>query len=419
MFDFTTAVDRSGTLSVKWNQDAIRSICGNPDAGPFWVADMDFTAPPSVIEALSAQVSHGVLGYPAFSQVQSTFATWAERRHAWSVNPQDVIVSPGMLASIAALVELESSVGDTIILPMPAYQPFVHIIRDLGRTICEWPMRYDRERHHFTLDLPLLAELAQQEKTGILLFCSPHNPTGRVFTKEELTAVVEIAAEHRITVISDEIHADLTLPGHTHIPFDLLAREYGITCATCMAPSKTFNIAGEHFSTVVCANGDLTKRLQHRFKALHLSPDILATVTALGAYEGGYEWLASLQDHLASNIDLITRNLEQSASNMHFVTPEASFIGLIDCSEIYDRVEADALNHPQLYDRLQSPAGGLLSRFFGQRASVAMNDGTWFGSHYGQFVRFNYGTSREAVAQAIESLIAAAKGLPYPTLTSH
>lgn len=419
MFDFTTAVDRSGSLSVKWNTEAIRSICGNSDAAPFWVADMDFKAPPSVITALAKQVDHGVLGYPDFSTVQSVFSHWAQKRHAWHVEPREVITSPGMLASIATLVELESAQGDEIILPMPAYQPFVHIIRNLGRKVRKWPMLYNTEQRRFSLDLPLLEKLASRDSTSILLFCSPHNPTGRVFTESELTAVAEIASNHGLTVLSDEIHADLTLPGHKHIPFDLLARRYRVSCATCMAPSKTFNIAGEHFSIVVCSTGELTAKLKHRFKALHLSPDILATVTALGAYEGGFSWLTSLREHLVSNIDLISRKLDASGSGLHFIVPEASFIGLIDCFEIYDRVEADALRHPDLYDRSISPSGGLLSRFFGQRAAVAMNDGTWFGSNYGRFTRLNYGTSTEAISSAIDAMITAAERLPDPPLASH
>ena len=419
MFDFTTAVNRSGTLSVKWNKEAIRSICGNAEAAPFWVADMDFTAPPSVIEALAQQVDHGVLGYPDFSTVQTVFSHWAQKRHAWHVEPREVITSHGMLASIATLVELESAEGDEIILPMPAYQPFVHIIRNLGRKVRTWPMRYDEEQRRFSLDIPLLERLARRERTPILLFCSPHNPTGRVFSESELTAVAEIAGNHGLTVLSDEIHADLTLPGHTHIPFDLLARRYDIPCATCMAPSKTFNIAGEHFSIVVCSTNELTRRLRHRFKALHLAPDLLATATALAAYEGGYRWLTSLRQHLADHIDLISRRLDASGSGLHFIAPEASFIGLIDCFEIMDRVKADATHHPELYDRSASPAGGLLSRFFGQRAAVAMNDGTWFGSDYGRFVRFNYGTSTEEVSSAIDAIITAAEHLPNPSDISH
>ena len=413
MYDFSTTIDRKNSLSVKWNREAIRSICNNPDAQPFWVADMDFPAPPSVLSALQGQVTHGVLGYPAFSTTQTVFASWAQKRHNWEVDPKDVVPTPGMLASIATLVELLSEVGDKIILPMPAYQPFVHIITGLGRIIVEWPLHYESNTHAFSLDMPLFEQLSSHKDTPLLLFCSPHNPTGRVFFETELMAIAQIAALNNIAVISDEIHADLTLPGYRHIPFDTVARTYGITCATCMAPSKTFNIAGEHFSIIVSSHGELRNRLKQRLQALHISPDILATVTALSAYQGGFDWLNELRSHLASQIEQISSLLNSSSSGLSLVTPEASFIAFIDCSSIYDAVLEDAAAHPALYEKRTSPQGGLLSRFFGQRAGIAMNDGSWFGTGYKYFVRFNYGTQTSAVSQAISAMIQAVEGLPY------
>jgi cystathionine beta-lyase len=410
-YDFTKSTDRKESISVKYNRRAIESICNNPDALPFWVADMDFTAPPSVISALASQVDHGVFGYPLFESIGETFSHWALKRHDWQVDPSSVVQAPGMLASIAILVEMLSKSGDSIILPMPAYQPFVHIIKNLGRKLVPWPFLYDTQSHTFTLDIPLLGHLLETEHAPLLLFCSPHNPTGRVFSRQELEAVAEIAHEHSLTIISDEIHADLTLLGHTHIPFDVIAKEYAVPCATCMAPSKTFNIAGEHFSEVICSNRTLEKELRHRLRSLHLSPDLLATATAEAAYKGGFAWLTGLREHLSEQVSYITRRLEESRSGLHFVVPEASFIGFIDCSERFEAIKADEAANPELYDRSRSPSGGVVSRFFGQRANIAMNDGTWFGSNYGQFVRFNYGTTREAVTNAIESIIAAVENL--------
>lgn len=410
-YDFSQASNRKESLSVKWNKRAIESICNNPKALPFWVADMDFTAPPSVLSALANQVDHGVFGYPLFDSIGKTFSQWALKRHDWQVEPASVVQAPGMLASIAVLVELLSKAGDSIILPTPTYQPFVHIIEDLGRKLVPWPLHYDKQSHRFTLDIPLLKLLAKEKDTPLLLFCSPHNPTGRVFSRHELEAVAEVAHERSLSIISDEIHADLTLPEHDHIPFDVVAKEYGIPCATCMAPSKTFNIAGEHFSVVISSDDGLQRELSHRLKALHLSPDLLATATAEAAYKGGYEWLMALRDHLSQQVSFITKRLEESDCGLHFIVPEASFIGFIDCSTKLELIKADESAHPQLYDRGRSPYSGVVSRFFGQRANIAMNDGTWFGSEYGQFVRFNYGTTREAVSQAMDAIIAAVEAL--------
>lgn len=410
-YDFSTVTDRTDTLSVKWNKQAIESVCSNPDARPFWVADMDFPAPPAVLEALRGHVDHGILGYPAFTALPETFTEWAAKRHRWTIDPAMVTTTPGMLASIALLVELLSGPKDSVILPMPAYQPFVHIIRGLGRTIVPWPMRYHAVDHTFDLDIPMLEELSAAENTPLLLFCSPHNPTGRVFTTKELETVADIAAKNDLAVISDEIHADLTLVGHTHTPFDVVARTYGVPCVTCMAPSKTFNIAGEHFSVVVCSDRKLQARLTRRLRALHLAPDLLATVTAVAAYKGGYDWLEALRRHLTSQVISITTALEKRGNGLRFVVPQASFIGFIDCQSMFPAIQAEVEANPQVYHPERSPNGGVASRFFGQRANVAMNDGTWFGSDYANFVRFNYGTTTEAVSEAIEAIAASVETL--------
>lgn len=405
---FAQSVHRQDSLSVKWNHQAIASICGNPEAQPFWVADMDFPAPPVVLEALQQQVNHGVLGYPSFPDRILTFTEWTKKRHNWESPENQVVISPGMLASVAVLIELLSDPGDAIILPMPAYQPFVHIITDLRRTLIPWPMVYDQDSHYFSLDTTSLKQLAQQYHSPLLVFCSPHNPTGRVFTAAELTAVAEIAKQCKFAIISDEIHADLTLEAHTHIPFDTIARTYDIVCATCMAPSKTFNIAGEHYSVTVCSTFELANNLKHRFQALHLYPDLLSTVSALSAYRGGYFWLMDLLKHLTRQVNLINQLFNESSSGLHLVTPEASFIALIDCSSAMDMITEEVTSHPEIYG---STPSGILSRFFGYRAGIAMNDGTWFGSDYGKFVRFNYGTTEQAVQNAISAIIKAVESL--------
>ena len=409
--DFSVAADRSGSLSVKWNRDAIKSICNNPDAIPYWVADMDFPAPIAVTEALREQAAHGVLGYPYGSSVVETFTDWALRRHRWKVDPTMVVTAPGMLAAISILVELYSGEGDGILLPMPAYRPFVHIIRSLGRKVVQWPMSYDAERNRFGLDVQSLQALLSGSHIPILLFCSPHNPSGRVFSDQELTEVASLSSRFGTMVISDEIHADLTYEENGHTPFNEIARKFDLQSATCMAPSKTFNIAGEHCSVVVCSDATVRNRLAMRMRALHLAPDLLASVTASAAYRHGETWLGQLRNHLCSQAHAITSQLAQSGTPLRFVTPQASFIGLIDCTAIMEKVTSDAERNAALYDPSSSGDGGLLSRFFGQRGNIAVNDGSWFGADYGHFVRFNFGTSARAVQEGITAMINAVRNL--------
>ncbi len=405
-YDFNRLVERSNSLSVKYNREAIASICNNPDAKPFWVADMDFAAPPAVLEALKEQVEHGVLGYPRFPHLKETISAWLERRHGWSVKPSLIATAPGMLASIATLVELYSQEGEGVIVPMPAYKPFITIVEGLGRKLIPWPMLYDG-KGGFSLDFDHLRDLLEANHTPIILFCSPHNPTGRVFTLEELTQLVEVAATFKAMIISDEIHGDLTYAHNTHIPLGTLIEASGVECATCVAPSKTFNIAGQHFSSVICSSSEMYRKLTQRMETLRISPDILATVAASAAYSGGYEWLMDLNHYLSNQVERVVDHFNESNSGLLFVPPEASFIGLIDCSAIYERVAEEAQKNADLYNPRMSPQGGLLSRFFGQKAAIAMNDGSWFGEGWKNFVRFNFATTQERVAEALKAITAA------------
>lgn len=405
------SVDRRNTDSLKWNPNAIKSLCNNENATPFWVADLDFKSPQVVYDALAEYAQHGVLGYSLFDSVVETYVKWAQQKHNWTIEDSLVVPSIGMLSSIALLIELYSSVGDNIILPMPAYRPFVRLINALQRNIIKWPMLYDKNENHFTLDLNAFESLAKQDKTPILLFCSPHNPTQRVFSFDELDKIASLAAKHNIVVISDEIHGDLTFNKTKHTPFDTVAKKHGTACATCVSPSKTFNIAGEHFSYVIASDAKMQKKLSDKQNSLNLKADLLATKTAIAAYQGGMNWLINLLTYLEEQALYVKNALEESNLGLKIVAPEASFIALIDCSSIYEKVVLDREKNRTLYLETTSPEGGLLSRFFGQRANIAMNDGSWFGKEYRNFVRFNFGTNSDNIKKGVVSIIEAVNSL--------
>ena len=405
---FSQKVDRRGTLSVKWNPKAIKGIAATEEAEPFWVADMDFLAPPEVVKAAQQAAASGVYGYPYAEGKEALFCSWAEKRHTWKLECKNVVISPGMLTSIAVLTELLTNEGDGILVPLPAYQPFVRIVRNLKRKLIAWPLLYDRQNHRFSLDWDLFEALCKQAK--LLIFCSPHNPSGLTFSEEELQRVSRIAAKHRVAIISDEIHADLSFKAHH--PLLPIATEAGCTAVTCMAPSKTFNIAGEHFSVSLFSDDKLRLAFMRRLDQLYLGGNsFFSTTLTLKAYESGEPWLKELLVYLQQNIAFMEEFLKERLPKLAFIKPEASFIAFIDCSAIVSLVEQDALAFPDLYDEKRSPNGGLLSRFFGLRAGVALNDGSWFGDDYGSFVRFNYGTRKEKVASALERMERAIKFL--------
>lgn len=409
MSQFDTIIDRKDTYSVKYSKKFIRAFANNENAAPFWVADMDFASPQVVLDALQKEIDSGIVGYPYIKGVEQSFTSFAQKRHNITIDPSLVAIAPGMLASIATLVELYSKEGDAIILPFPSYHPFVDIINNLNRELISWPLNYDEEHHSFSLDFPLLERLIKEKNPSILLFCSPHNPTGVVFTKKELEKTAEIVKRTNMVVISDEIHADLTFNGVKHTPFSEVASSFNLRCATCMAPSKTFNIAGEHFSVVIFNDEEMKNRCTKRFKALQISPDVLATVASVAAYSGGYDWLMDLISYLEENSKMIDELLQEHNSRLHFIRPEASFIGFLDCKHLYKAVVKDSEKNSHLYTSRGD--GGLLSRFFGQKAHIAMNDGSWFGSSYYEFVRFNFASPKKVVKQAILALIEAEKAL--------
>lgn len=396
---FSQEVDRRGTLSVKWNPKTIQGIAATGEAEPFWVADMDFLAPPEVIETAVATARSGVYGYPHVDTKEQLFCSWAKKRHNWIVDPKRVVTCSGMLTSIALLTEILTKKGDGVMVPVPAYQPFLRIVRNLERTLVAWPLLYDEESHGFSLDWDKFAELCKQAK--LLIFCSPHNPSGLVFSEEDLTKLTRIAKEHGVVIISDEIHADLSFKAHH--PLLPIAQGQGCTAVTCMAPSKTFNIAGEHYSVAIFADRKLQTQFERRLEQLFLTENsFFSTTIALSAYEKGEPWLEELLAYLQQNISLMETFFRKNLPSLSFIKPGASFIAFIDCSKIIALVEQDALANPQLYDSKNSPNGGLLSRFFGLRAEVALNDGTWFGGEqYRSFVRFNFGTQSQHIEQAL------------------
>lgn len=412
-YDFDTPVSRKGTLSVKWDEKAIQGICGNPEAEPFWVADMDLRSPTEVKDALCKAAQLGVYGYPDFTGNEELFAAWALKRHGWKVDPSDVTICQGLLSSIALLTELVTKESDGIIIPVPAYQPFLRLVKNYNRKLAPWHLVYDSQTAKFSLDFEEFERLCADPQNTLLVFCSPHNPAGIVWDREVLLKIAQIAAKHGVTVVSDEIHCDLAFEGEHHVPFNVVAKEAGCKAVTCMAPSKTFNIAGEHFSVVIFDDAELQKAFVKRQEQLFATePSLLSGTAARAGYEHGYEWLAQLRGYLRDNVKFIDTFCKDRIPQMKVVMPQASFICFIDCAGLLPLVEEDAKKNPTLYDPTNSPSGGLLSRFFGVRTKVAVNDGTWFGGEaYKQFVRFNYGTSRSVIEQALLRVEAAVRAL--------
>ena len=404
--NFDRIVDRRNINSVKWNKNSIESISANKDALPFWVADMDFYPEPHIKEKAEELASLGVFGYPVFDTFTDIASSWLLNKHGWKVEKDSILYTMGLLHGIALAIDLFTKEGDNILVPSPTYRPFRELCSRSGRVMLDHELGYEKGR--FFLDRERFEKDAANAK--LILFCSPHNPSGLVFTEEELEFVLSTAKKYNIPVLSDEIHGDLVHPHAKHIPMAKANEKIGAKCITFMAPSKTFNVAGEHSAIAIFSDKKMEEVFKKRQSALWLTtPGYLIGELTEVAYKDGLEYNKELCSYLEGNAEFIRNYLKENCPEIVFANGDASFVTFLDCSEIYDKIKAKVEANPSRYQG--GKEGGILSRFFGVEAGVAMNDGTWFGDQYYNFVRFNYGTSRDMVKEGLERITKAVKAL--------
>ncbi len=406
MTQFDKSPDRRNTNNVKWNSKAVESISANPEAEPFWVADMDFLADDALIDKAQRVASSGVYGYPVFDDLEKTFASWLERKHDWNADESAITYSMGLLHGIALAIDCFTKKGDRIVIPSPTYRPFRELCSLSGRIMEELELDYSDYR--FSLDLDKLERKARN--ASMILFCSPQNPTGIVFTEEELEGVLRIGKKYNIPVLSDEIHADLVHPGFTHIPMGKANGKVGAKTITFMAPSKTFNLAGEHSAFLIFSDRSMMKTWKDRQAALWLTtPGYFIGEMSKTAYTECDDYNRALCTYLGENAEAIDEYFRKHDCGIRKVKGGSSFVTFLDCSEVYDRIRKKVEENPGRYRG--GDGGGILSRFFGVEASVACNDGTWFGEQYYSFIRFNFGTNRGSIMNALERMRKAVESL--------
>lgn len=404
--NFDITVDRRNTNSVKWDKDAIESISANPEALPFWVADMDFQPEPHIKAKALELAESGVYGYPTFRQFNAIASSWLERKHSWSVDKSNIVYTMGLLHGIALAIDLFTEVGDKILVPSPTYLPFRELCSRSEREMYDYELGY--RKGAFFLDRERFEMMAKDSK--MILFCSPHNPSGLVFSEDDLKFVLETAKKYGILVVSDEIHADLVHTGVSHTPMGRANEDIQADCITFMAPSKTFNVAGEHAGIAIFSSDKIRDAFIKRQRALWVtSPGFLIGELTQTAYQDGLEYNLELCSYLKSNADAIRKYLADNCPEIVLANGNASFVTFLDCSALYEKIEAKVLSDPERYKG--GEGGGILSRFFGVEAGVAMNDGTWFGPQYKEFVRINYGTSWASVKDALDKMTKAVKSL--------
>jgi cystathionine beta-lyase len=370
--DFNIPVNRQNTASLKWERYK------DSDIIPLWVADMDFRSPPVVIEALHQRVEHGVFGYGIPSaELYEVVCTMLATRYDWQVQPEWLVWLPGLVSGLNIACRTVGETGDAVMTMVPIYPPFLTAPKYSNRQRIKVPLLNAGKR--WVIDFELL-EKSISAKTRLLLLCSPHNPVGRVFDRQELAALVTICEKHDIVICSDEIHCDLILDtDKKHIPTAAISAEANARTITLMAPSKTFNIPGLGCSFAIISDTGLRQRFNRAMAGIVPETNILGHTAALAAYRGGGEWLASLLDYLRKNRQLVEQEIgSMNGLDMHHV--EATYLAWIDARFI------DA----------KSPA-----RYF-EKAGVGLSEGSEFGSP--GYVRLNFGCRRPLLEEALKRM---------------
>jgi len=382
-FDFDTVIDRTGTPSMKWQWYG-------EDVLPMWVADMDFRSPPAIVEALRERAVHGVFGYEQHpADLPEIIAERLKRLYDWDVTPEAITFLPGIVSGFNVASRAFVRQDEGLLIQTPVYMHILHAAQDAG--VQNHAMALSRRADGYaTVDLDRF-EQTITDRTRLFLLCNPHNPVGRVFTREELAGMAEICARHDLVICSDEIHCDLIFSGHQHVPIATLDPEIETRTITLMAPSKTFNIAGLHCGFAVIPNRELRRRYQHGRGGLVGMPNLLGYAAARAAYLEGQPWLDALLRYLETNRDLLADYLAQYMPQLHMVAPEGTYLAWIDC------------RGAQLP---QSPY-----TFFLERARVAFNDGAAFGPGGEGFIRLNFGCPRSLLLEGLDRMRAALETL--------
>ncbi|WP_418698618.1 MalY/PatB family protein [Bacteroides sp.] len=385
-YDFDEVIERRGTDSVKW--DGVKNIWGRDDLLPMWVADMDFRTPPFVMDALRKRLEHEVLGYTfACEEWYTSICSWLSRRHGWAVTREMLTFVPGIVRGQAFALQCFTRPGDKVMVMTPVYHPFFLVTERLGREVVYSPL--DLRDGQYRIDFTRFARDIRGCRA--LILCNPHNPGGRVWTVAELQQIADICRDSGTLVISDEIHADLTLAPYKHHPFATVSEAAAQNSLTFMAPSKAFNMPGLGSSYAVTVNDDIRHRFQEFMEAGEFSEGhLLAYIGAAAAYTHGEEWLAQMLGYIKGNIDFVENYLRERIPSISMIRPQASYLIYIDCRRLGMKQEE-------------------LVRFFADKAHLALNDGTMFGTPGEGFMRLNIGCPRSLLAKALEQLEAAVK----------
>lgn len=383
-YDFDKIIDRRGTNCVKWDE------LSQPDIIPMWVADMDFETAPCVIEALRQRMEHGCFGYTLVPEsfYQATIQ-WFQQRHGWTIDRSSFIYTSGVVPAISAIIKAMTHKGDKVLVQTPVYNCFFSSIRNNECILTENPLKMVNNRYE--IDWEDFEKKCTDPAVKVFLLCNPHNPAGRVWTREELTRMGNICLQHGVFVISDEIHCEFTMPGHTYTPFASISEDFAQHSAVCISPSKAFNIAGLQIANIIVKDDGIRQKVD---KAININEvcDVnpFGVIALQAAYsEEGAAWLTALNSYIHENYRLAKSLLEEGLPHCPVTTLEGTYL-------LWVNIHKTGKTSGQVADHLM------------QHAKVYVNPGTMYGEIAGEgYIRINLATQRSRMEEGIRRIITA------------
>lgn len=378
MYNFDKIIHRNHTSNVKY--DLRKVYFGSEDVLPMWVADMDFETPEFIRQAVESRAKHPIYGYTFMSEkYYSSIISWLKRRHQWEVEKEWILFSPGIVPALNFAVQAFTDKNEGIIVQPPVYFPFFQAIEIHGRKCLENKLLYRDGR--YTIDFENLERLAKHAK--MLFLSSPHNPVGRCWSREELSQMADICLRNNVVIISDEIHHDIILPGHTHYPTSTLSEAVSEITVSCIAPSKTFNMAGLSTSSVIIKNEELRDKFKSVLEKAHIqSGNLFGMAASEAAYSEGEEWLSAFTSYLQANYKFLSDAISLEFSSLKMVELEATYLAWIDFRDT-------KLSDEDIKERLI------------HQAKLGLSHGPIFGPGGEGFQRINLAAPKSLVAEAV------------------
>lgn len=375
-FDFDTIIPRRGTNSYKWDN------APSADTIPMWVADMDFRVAPAIIDALQKRVAHGIFGYTRVpDEYYTAVCKWFSRRHGWTIRPEWILYTSGVVPAISAIIKALTRPGDKVIVQTPVYNCFFSSIRNDECRLLSSPLIYHEGR--YSIDFADLEAKASDPDAKVFLLCNPHNPAGRVWTREELLRMADICIRHQVTIISDEIHCELTYEGHDYTPFGSLGEHYRLHAVSCVSASKAFNIAGLQIANIVAADTEMRERIN---RALNINEvcDVnpFGVLATMAAYNEGEAWLDALRAYLWKNYEYLRTFFAEHLPACTVLPLEGTYLAWVDCRAL-------CADTDELAQRLAD------------EAHVMVNPGSMYGKEGQGFVRINLACPMSLVKEGL------------------